>query len=221
MRTVPRPGRDGKPPRAYRSAQRSAQARRTRERIIAAASEQFNTAGYPATTMRSIAAAASVSVASIELNFGTKPQLLKAAIDVAIAGDHEPVAVLHRDWARRAQQTTDVTDFLTAVGRTLRPAMARSAGLVVAAQDAARTDPAVQPLAEQLDAQRAATVAWIVDGIRERAALRQDTTRRHAIDQVWLLMDPAVYQRLTQCRGWSPARYQRWFVDAVARLVVD
>jgi hypothetical protein len=34
-------------------------------------------------------------------------------------------------------------------------------------------------------------------------------------------MDPAVYQRLTRYRGWSPTRYQRWFVDTVTRLLVD
>jgi TetR/AcrR family transcriptional regulator, regulator of autoinduction and epiphytic fitness len=218
---VPRPGRDGKPSRTYRSPQRSAQARRTRERIIAAATDQFVTAGYSATTMRSIAAASGVSVASIELTFGTKVELLKVAIDVAIAGDHEPVAVLNRSWATRAQTTTSVTQLLTVVARTLRPAMARSAGLVVAAQDAARSDPQVQQLAEQLTAQRAATVAWIVDHIRERGPLRQGTTRRDAIDQVWLFIDPAVYQRLTRYRGWSPTRYQRWFVDTVTRLLVD
>jgi AcrR family transcriptional regulator len=218
---VPRPGRDGKPSRTYRSPQRSAQARRTRERIIAAATDQFVTAGYSATTMRSIAAASGVSVASIELTFGTKVELLKVAIDVAIAGDHEPVAVLNRSWATRAQTTTTVTDFLTVVARTLRPAMARCAGLVVAAQDAARNDPEVQQLAEQLSAQRAATVAWIVDRIRERGPLRKGTTRRDAIDQVWLFMDPAVYQRLTRYRGWSPTRYQRWFVDTLTRLLVD
>jgi len=218
---VPRPGRDGKPSRTYRSPQRSAQARRTRERIIAAATDQFVTAGYSATTMRSIAAASGVSVASIELTFGTKVEVLKVAIDVAIAGDHEPVAVLNRSWATRAQTTTSVTEFLTVVARTLRPAMARSAGLVVAAQDAARSDPEVQQLAEQLSAQRAATVAWIVDRIRERGPLREGTTRRDAIDQVSLFMDPAVYQRLTRYRGWSPTRYQRWFVDTVTRLLVD
>ena len=43
--------------------------------------------------------------------------------------------------------------------------------------------------------------------------------RRHAIDQVSLLMDPSVYQRLTQHRGWSPAKYEKWFTDTVTRLL--
>jgi len=205
----------------YRSARRTAQAQHTRQRIVAAATEQFASVGYPATTMRSIAATADVSVASIELAFGTKAQLLKTAIDVAIAGDHHPVAVLDRDWATAAQATATVHDFLAAVGRTLRPAMTRSAGLVLAAYEAAETDPALRELASQLATQRATTVAWIIDGIRDRAALRPGITRRHAIDQVWLLMDPAVYQRLTRYRGWSPADYEKWFTGTIRRLLLD
>ena len=218
---MPRTSPDGKPSRVYRSPRRAAQAQDTRRRIVSAATEQFASASYPATTMRSIAAAAGVSVASIELAFGSKALLLKAAIDVAIAGDHNPVAVLDRDWATAARATTTVHDFLTAVGRTLRPAMTRSAGLVLAAYDAAGTDPALRELAEELSTQRAATVAWIIDGIRDRAVLREGITRRHAIDQVWLLIDPAVYHRLTRYRGWSPAHYEKWFTDTITRLLLD
>jgi AcrR family transcriptional regulator len=205
----------------YRSPQRAAQAHDTRSRIITAATGQFADTGYQATTMRAIAAAAEVSVASIELAFGTKARLLKAAIDVAIAGDHAPVAVLDRDWAAAAGATTSAHDFLTAVGRALQPAMTRSAGLVLAAYDAAGTDPALREVAEQLSAQRAATVAWIIDGIRSRAAVRTGITRQHAIDQVWLLIDPAVYHRLTRYRGWSPARYEKWLTDTIIRLLLD
>ena len=220
--TVPRTGPGGKPRRVYRSAQRTAQARDTRQRIVAEATEQFARADYPATTMRSIAAAAGVSVASIELAFGSKAQLLKTAIDVAIASDHDPVAVLDRAWATAAQATTaTVQDFLTAVGRTLRPAMTRSASLVLAAYGAAETDPALRELADHLSAQRANTVAWIIDGIRHRADLRQGITRRHAIDQIWLFMDPAVYHHLTRYRGWSPASYEKWFTDTITRLLLD
>ena len=53
--------------------------------------------------MRAIAAAAGVAVPTVELGFGTKARLLKAAIDVAIAGDDEPVPVLDRAWADTAR----------------------------------------------------------------------------------------------------------------------
>jgi AcrR family transcriptional regulator len=211
----------GKPSRVYRSPRRAAQAHDTRRRIVSAATEQFASTGYQATTMRSVAAAAGVSVASIELAFGSKARLLKAAIDVAITGDHDPIGVLDREWATAAGATPSVHDFLTAVGRTLRPAMTRSAGLVLAAYDGVGIDPALRELAGQLNDQRAATVAWIIDGIRGRAALRPGITRQHAIDQVWLLIDPAVYHRLITYRGWSPARYEEWLTDTIIRLLLD
>jgi hypothetical protein len=34
-------------------------------------------------------------------------------------------------------------------------------------------------------------------------------------------MDPAVYHHLTRYRGWSPARYEQWFADAITRLLLD
>jgi AcrR family transcriptional regulator len=169
----------------YRSEQRSAQAQRTRERIVAAADEQFTRSGYTATTMRAIAASAGVSLASVEVAFGTKAQLLKTAIDIAIAGDHAPVPVLARDWAAEAQAATNARDFLTVVARTARPAMVRSAGLVLAAFDAAATDPALRSLADQLSDQRSTTVAWIVDGVIARAPLRTGLTRQEATDHLF------------------------------------
>jgi hypothetical protein len=117
--------------------------------------------------------------------------------------------------------TATAAEFLAVVGRILRPAMIRSAGLVLAAYDAAGADPALTELAGQLSAQRASTVAWIVDGVRERAPLRRGISRAHAIDQVWLVLDPAVYQRLTRYRGWGPAKYEAWFTDTIVRLLLD
>ena len=90
--------------RAYRSPRRDAQARLTRRRVLEAATASFLARGYAGTTMRAVAGGAGVSVATVELLFGTKVALLQAAIDVAIAGDDEPVAVLDRAWADAARR---------------------------------------------------------------------------------------------------------------------
>jgi AcrR family transcriptional regulator len=212
---------DGKGRRVYRSPRRTSQAQRTRERVLAAAAQEFVRAGFAATTVRSVATAAEVSVPTVERLFGSKTMLLKAAIDVAIAGDHDPVAVLDRAWAAEADATAGATEFLAVVARVVRQAMARSAGLVLAAFQAAATDETLVDLAQQLAEQRAATLAWIVDGVRRRAPLRAGVTRRRAIDQLWLLMDPAVYDGAVRYRGWTPAAYERWFVEATSRLLLD
>jgi AcrR family transcriptional regulator len=206
--------------RRYRSPRRQEQARTTRRRILAAAAEQFRILGYAGTTISAVAAVAGVSVPTVELAFGTKAALLKSAIDVAIAGDDEPVPVLDRPWAARTQATANAAEFLAAVGDAVAAAAERSDALVLVAFEAARSDERMAPLAAQLKAQRSVTAAWIVDGLAVRAPLRPGVDRAHAIDVVWLLMEPAVFDRLTADRGWTPERYGAWFADSALRLLV-
>lgn len=181
---------------------------------------EFARSGYSATTMRAVAGAAGVSVPTVELAFGTKPQLLRAAISFAIRGDADPVPMLEREWAGRAQAAGSVADFLAIVESVLAEAAQRSAGLVVAAFEAAQVDHSMRALADQLRAQRAETAAWIVDELMKRSRLRAEIGREHAIDTVWLLMDPHGFCALTQHRGWTPEQFGRWFTDSVRRLLL-
>jgi AcrR family transcriptional regulator len=206
--------------RPYRSASRDQQARDTRQRILASASAEFVRSGYSATTMRAVASAARVSLPTIELTFGTKPQLLQAAISFAIRGDAEPVSMLEREWAAAALAAESVTDFLAIVGQVLVVAAGRCAGLIVATFEAAHVDESTRMLANRLRAQRAETAAWIVDGLTMRSPLRHEIERTEAIDTVWLLMDPHSYCALTQHRGWTPEQFGRWFTDSVRRLLL-
>lgn len=108
-----------------------------------------------------------------------------------------------------------------AVAELCRMAGADEALIPSGSRRAAETDPALRELAEQLATQRANTAALIIDGIRDRADLREGITRRYAIDQVWLLTDPAVYHHLTRYRGWSAANYEKWFTGTITRLLLD
>ena len=208
-----------KPTRSYVSATRGERARQTRKRIIDAATRLFVRQGYAATTMRGIAAAAGVSVPMVELLFGTKAQLLHVVIDVAIAGDDEPVPVLSRPWAIAAESAPDLVGFLSAVAEVLGKAQVRSAGALLAAYEAARSDPDIEVLIADRESQRQRTAGWIVDGVTARSPLRPGLDRVGAIDMVWMLMDPVVFSRLTRHRGWSANRYASWFADSVIRLL--
>lgn len=220
MAGVPAPTPGAALRRSYRSPMRERRARATRERILAAARTEFLRCGYAATTMRAVARAAGVSVATVELVFGTKAALLRAAISFAIRGDADPVPMLEREWAMRAQAAVSAAEFLEIVARVLTDSSQRSAGLIVAAFEAARADESMRGVADQLRSQRAETAAWIVDGMLERASLRPEATRDRAIDTVWLLMDPHGFQALTEDRGWAPRQFECWFTDSVRRLLL-
>jgi AcrR family transcriptional regulator len=204
--------------RAYRSPQRAAQTHRTRERILDAAVTEFLSRGYALTTVRAVASSAEVSVPTVERLFGTKARLLKAAIDIAIAGDHAPVPVLERGWTVEATAPASVEAFLAVAVDVIAVAQARSAGLVLAAFEAGPSDADLHDVATQLVEQRVVTAGWLVDRLAEIAPLRRE--RDDAVDTLWLLMDPAVYDRLTRQRNWSAERYRRWLIDSVTRLLL-
>lgn len=207
--------------RTYRSSRREAQARRTRRRILDAATTLFVARGYAGATMRSIATEAGVSVPTLELGFGTKARLLKAAIDVAIVGDDEAVPVLERGWTRSALAARTAEEFLAVVAAVIGPAQARSAGLVLAVFEGSSIDGELAQLSEQMIRQRAVTARWIVDGMTRTARLRQDLSQEGAVDTVWILMDPALFDRLTRHREWSLEQYQVWFARSALHLLVD
>ena len=71
--------------------------------------------------MRAVAADAEVVLPTVELVFGTKAKLLKAVIDVAIAGDDEPVPMLDGKLCRRSPRPG-----LQVFGRLLRWAAPRA-----------------------------------------------------------------------------------------------
>jgi AcrR family transcriptional regulator len=176
--------------------------------------------GYSGATIRAIAGQAAVSVPTVELLFGTKARLLKAAIDVAIAGDDEAVPVLDRSWTSAAMACASAEEFLSIVASVIGSAQARSAGLILAVFEGSSKDPELAELAEQMIQQRMITADWIVDGLAGTADLRDELTRQDAVEAMWLLMEPAVFQRLVRHRHWTVNRYQNWFARTARRLLV-
>jgi AcrR family transcriptional regulator len=217
---APDPAAGGPPARRYRSPRREQQARRTRARIAAAAARRFLVHGYAATTMRAVAAGAGVALPTVELVFGTKARLLKAVIDTAIAGDDEPVPMLAREWAARAQTAAEPAEFVAVFAQVLVDSAQRAAGLTLVALEAARIDEDIAAIAAQLMTQRQVMATWLVDGLVRRSPLRHGVDRAAAIDTVWTLMDPALFCRLTGDRHWSARRFRHWFTDSTLRLLL-
>ncbi len=205
-------------PRAYRSDQRAARATQTRRRVLAAATGLFERQGYAATTVRAVASDAGVSVQTVEALFGSKPRLLKACIDVAIAGDDEQVPMLERDWTAAARAATTPSELLDIVAGVIGPAQERSAGLVLAVFEGAASDLGLAQLADEMTSQRRGTATWIVRELRRTSPLR--ASERESIDTLWTLMDPAVHVRLVRTLGWSRNRYERWFATSAEHLLV-
>ena len=85
-----------RPRRAYTSPRRRQQAAETRAAVQATAAALFSEKGWAATGMRDVATAAGVSVETVYASFGSKADLLMAALDMAVVGDALPVPLAGR-----------------------------------------------------------------------------------------------------------------------------
>jgi AcrR family transcriptional regulator len=206
--------------RTYASALRADQARATRRAIVDAAARLFVEHGYGATTVDAIADAAGVSRKTVFTSVGGKVEALKLAVDWAIAGDDEPVALMDRAEIRSQRQERDARIMLRRYAAMQRRTVTRLARLARVVASAAGTDPALRELAERGDAQRRTGMGALAAELDTRGALRESLTVHEAADVLWLLSDPATYHRLVLERGWSAERYEEWLAEALVGLLI-
>ena len=90
-----------------------------------------------ATTIEAIAREAGVAPATVYQAFGTKQAVLARVLDVAIAGDAGPEALLDRDWVRQARTDPDPGRQLAQVIAHTSQVAARTAPVKEVMRDAA------------------------------------------------------------------------------------
>ncbi|MEA2634039.1 MAG: hypothetical protein QOH92_806 [Chloroflexota bacterium] len=212
--------RSGKVKRPYQLALRAAQAESTRERIIAAATRLFVERGYAATSIDEIAAAAGVSRATVFTAVGGKPTLLKTALDVAIVGDDEPIALPDRPRSVAIRAERDPRKYLTLYAELVTEMGSRLAGIYEAVRGAAGADPAARALWESHLAQRRQGAANVVGDVLSKGRLRAGLDREAAADIVWLLNDAGLYHLLVLQRAWTPDSYQAWLAETMIRQLL-
>lgn len=202
--------------RAYRSTLRIAQAEDTRRTIVAAAATLFTEGGYAATTTDAVAAAAGVSRKTVFTAVGGKVELLKMALDWAVAGDERPIALADRPEFRDLLALTDPARLLTGWTRLQVQIDARVSGLFHALEVAAETDPGAADLLDTMQGQRLIGATRIVDRVVELGALRAGVARTEAADIAWLSSDPVLFHRLVRVRGWTVDRFETWLAATLA-----
>jgi AcrR family transcriptional regulator len=207
--------------RDYRSELRTAQARETRRSIVAAATRLFAEQGYGATTIDAVAEAAGVSRKTVFTAVGGKLDLLKLALDWAVAGDDQTVALADRAAMQRLMDHHDPRVLLQGFADSLGEIGTRVAPLYGALEVAAGMDPAAQELVEASQGWRLADARKVVRRLREMKALTTDVTYQEAVDLVWLAMDPGLFHRLVRVRGWSPRRFKKWLGENLCRQLLD
>jgi AcrR family transcriptional regulator len=206
--------------RTYDSPRRREQAHATRGAILQASRELFVQGGYVATTIDAIAARAGVSAETVYAAFTNKRSLLSQLIDVSVAGDDAPVPILERGWVQAMRDEPDGRRRVEILARHGRLMLERWAPVYEVLRGAAAADPEMASLWELNKAQRFTGQRELLRILTERAPLRQELTAKTAADVLFVIGSPETYRLLVADRGWSADRFERWYADALARLLL-
>ncbi|UBU08926.1 TetR/AcrR family transcriptional regulator [Nonomuraea gerenzanensis] len=198
---------------------RAARARSTKARIIAAATELFTTHGYAATSVTAIAAEAAVGEQTVYYAFGHKRAILSAALDVAVAGDDEPVPTLDRPWARAAIADPDPLAQLRRQVSGAAEILLRAARLLDVVRSAAITDPDLAGVWDTNVRQRLTVQRVFADALAGKTALRAGLTPETAADIALATLSPETYNLLVHGRGWSAEQWRDWALDALTGML--
>lgn len=203
--------------RGYDASRRLARAKQTRRAILEAAIELFTTQGYGATSLQAIADEAGVAVQTIYATLKNKPAILTEALDVAIAGDDEPVAVNERDWMDAVWTAESGEERLEAYAEAVAQIMGRASDMFTVVTGAALTDPRLSDLDRQTQQRRRDGASRVVESVIEVSDLASGLSPERAVDVVWLLNSPVVHQQLVRAAGWSTSDYVDWLGRALVR----
>jgi AcrR family transcriptional regulator len=206
--------------RGYRSGLRTAQAQQTRRSIVDAAATLFVRNGFGGTTVDAVAAAAGVSRKTVFTAVGGKVELLKIALDWAIAGDDKPLAVADRADVQELLSQADADALIRGWVAILVGIDRRVAGLFRALETAAGTDDAARSLYRQSRRQRLMGARLVAERVAATGGLADGLSTDEAADLLWLASDPMLFDRLVTDRGWGSARFERWLAGMTVGQVL-
>lgn len=187
-----------------------ARTRLARAAVVQAARDLFLKRGYAATTIEVISDTSDVPPATVYRLFSSKLGILKALLDVSIAGDDQAAPLQDRANARALFADADPVRQLAGFAGICREINARSAPIYQILLSAAGTDPEAAALLAEYTRQRQEGQGQIARSLARSGALRPELKQRDAADIIHALMSPEVYRLLVGDRGWPPQRYEQW-----------
>jgi TetR/AcrR family transcriptional regulator, regulator of autoinduction and epiphytic fitness len=192
-----------------------ARTRLARRAVIDAAQTLFLERGHAATTIDAISALSDVPPATVYRLFSSKRGILKALLDVSIAGDDEAVPIADRPPVRSLLADPDPKKMVASFVHIAAKVNARTAAIYRILTSAAASDADAATLLDELTRQRQDGQERVARALARRRALRPTLRERDAGDIIHALVSPEVYGLLVVDRRWPPERYETWLTETL------
>jgi len=195
--------------RPYKSLVRQRQAGDTRQRIVDAARQLLQSAGYDGMTIEAIAQRAEVSAQSVYAVFRSKTGILTELLDQSTFGNEYEEAVRQALSARDPETRLRLAAGIARqIHEPLSAAFDLLRGAGVIAPDLAR-------LEQQREDLRYERQERMIISLRDEGRLREGLNFATARDIFWMLTGRDVYRMLVRERRWPPQKYQDWLADTL------
>lgn len=206
--------------RRYDMANRSRQAAETQRRIVDAAPRLFLRDGYAATSMNAIAVEAGVAVQTVYASMRTKPDILRAVIQLTVRGEEDQVPLAESSRWQAMEQASDPRAKLAMFARIHREICDREAAIFAVLETAAAVEPELGPLLREKEQFRYEDQARVARSLSGRGQLRGGLLVGKASDIVWALASERTYLALVEERGWGAEEYEAWLTDQLAAALL-
>lgn len=213
-----RPVKSKPPKRAYDSSKRQEQAQATRAAILDAARTLFVDRGFAATTLQAVADEAGVAVQTVYAAFGSKRELLRQVIGVAVVGDDEAVPLQERDEVQRIIAEPDQRTRAQMQATLITQILARVAPVAMVAREASGAHEEAAEQWRAFMAERRVGMEHAARTLAGKQKLRVPIDR--AADIIHALWSPELYTILVRELGWTPQQYEEWMADTLERTLL-
>jgi AcrR family transcriptional regulator len=199
--------------RPYRNTLREEQVQLTRRRILDAARRVLVARGYGQVTMQEVAAEAGVAYQTVFSQFRSKLQLALELCSSELLHAGGAVAML-----AAARDAGDPEACLRMLGAFARRLYEPCAEVLRFMRESG--DPELISRYREIGVRRFHLLAELGTQLERTGRLRPGLSGRRAIDLVWTMTGPEVYEQLVLDRGWTPGQFEDWLGAAVADQVL-
>jgi AcrR family transcriptional regulator len=208
----------GQPP--LKDGRGQARTRLARRAVVEASRALFLESGYAATTIDAISERSDVPPATVYRLFSSKLGILKALLDVSVAGDDRGLTLQGRPQVAAVFAEHDPEKLLAGFAGISVAINERSGDIYRILVSAAGSDPEAAALQSDYMRMRDLGQGLIAAALARAGALRAGLKEHDAADVIHALMSPELYWLLVMDRGWARERYEKWLAEVlIAQLL--
>ncbi|SER40440.1 TetR/AcrR family transcriptional regulator [Lentzea albida] len=197
--------------RSYSSPLREQAALRTRAQVREAGHRLFARDGFAATSIRRIASEAGVSERTVYTHYRNKVELFQDALNVAIAGDEEPVAMRDRPSFAEVLATPSARDLIAELVGRNAIVLERAGALIMAGIESSGADPDMRRISDEGERAMRANCLALAEALVGTGEVREEFDADAVADVLTTMLSPHVHQVL----GWPADRYRDWLASTL------